>query len=89
MEDRVRYILFCIDGRYHQHDGIIVPTLQQARDEASEFLNEKLGTNMIVASFLDSPGREYINLHKVDVINSKMSQKKLNQLDIFKDYTNE
>lgn len=83
MKDQVRYILFCMDGRFHQHQGIIVPNVQKARDEASDFLNAKLGTNMIIASFLDNPDREYIDLHKVEIINSRMSQKKLNQLDLF------
>lgn len=80
--------MFCIDGRFHQHEGIIVPTVQKAREEAIDFLNEKLGTNMIIASFIDNPEREYIQLHRVEVINSKMSQKKLNQLDLFNEYHN-
>jgi hypothetical protein len=89
MQDQVRYILFAIDGRFHQHEGIIVPTLSQAREEAFDFLNEKIGTKMIIASFLDDPKREYTNLHKVEVIDNKTSLKKLAQLDLFKNYQKE
>ena len=86
MNKQVRYIMFCIDGRFGQHEGIIVPTLKQAREEAHDFLNEKMGTKMIIASFLDDQKKEYVNLHKVEIIDSKMSQKKFDQLDLFKSY---
>ena len=83
-ETDLRYIVFVIDGRWHQHDGVIVNSLSEARREAREQLNDKQGTRMIIASFILDPKSEYTYLHEVEMIDSKTSKKRLEQLNLFK-----
>ena len=83
-ESDLRYIVFVIDGRMKQHEGVIVTSLQDARREAQEQLREMQGTKMILASFILDPKNPYMYLHEVEVIDSKTSERKLNQLNLFK-----
>jgi hypothetical protein len=80
----LRYIVFCIDSRYKQHEGVIVGSISEARREAQQLLDEYIGTKMILASFLLDPKNPVMYLNEVEVIDSKTSKKKLDQLDLFK-----
>jgi len=83
-ENDLRYIVFVYDGRWKQHEGVILKTLPDARREALEQLDGKQGTKMIIASFILDPKNPYINLHGVEFIDCKTSEKKLSQLELFK-----
>lgn len=80
----LRYVVFAIDSRYQQHEGEIYKSHEKARRAAQEMLNDYTGTKMIIASFLLDPGAETMYLHEVEVIDSKTSKKKLNQLNLFR-----
>jgi|GEM_PF-4172389 len=84
MEGEVRYIVFAIDGKIGQHEGCVVKSLERAREEAFDYLKDEIGTKMIIASFLYTPSREYIDMHKVEVIDGKTNKKIKSQLDLFK-----
>ncbi|MEA5110390.1 hypothetical protein SDC9_36988 [bioreactor metagenome] len=84
MEGEVRYIVFAIDGMVGQHEGCVVKSLAKAREEAFDYLEDKIGTKMIIASFLDTPNREHIDMYKVEVIDNKTNKKIKSQLDLFK-----
>jgi hypothetical protein len=76
--------VFCIDSKYNEHEGVILTSLAEARQEAQELLNAHHGNKMILAEFTLNTERQVMYLHQVEVIDSKTSKKKLQQLDLFK-----
>jgi RNA binding exosome subunit len=80
----LRYIVFCIDSKHNEHEGVILTSLSEARQEAQDLLNGHHGNKMILASFVLNTERQVTYLHQVEVIDSKTSKKKLEQLDLFK-----
>jgi len=82
--DSARYILFLIDSKIKQHDGIIFCSYKEAREYAADCLKDNWFCDKAVIGMfsLDTQAKE-MRITMVETIGFKADKKNVHQLDLF------
>jgi hypothetical protein len=84
LADSARYILFLIDSKIKQHDGIIFCSYKEAREYAAVCIKEGWYCDKAVIGMfsMDTQAKE-MRISMVETIGFKGDKKNVNQLDLF------
>lgn len=84
LADSARYILFLIDSKIKQHDGIIFCSYKEAREYAADCLKEGWFCDKAVIGMfsMDTEAKE-MRITMVETIGFKGDKKNVNQLELF------
>lgn len=84
LADSARYILFLIDSKIKQHDGIIFCSYKEAREYADDCLKEDWYCDKaVIGMFSLDPNAKEMRITMIETIGFKGDKKKVNQLDLF------
>jgi len=83
-EKNLRYILFLIDSKVKQHDGKIFSSYQEAREYASDCINENYADKAVIGMFYLEADSKEMMISKVETIGFVGDKKNVNQLELFK-----
>jgi hypothetical protein len=80
----LRYILFLIDSRIKEHDGKIFCSYDEAREYASDCINEKYSDKAVIGMFCLEPNSKEMLITMVETIGFSGDKKNINQLQLFR-----
>jgi hypothetical protein len=80
----LRYIIFLIDSKIKQHDGIIFCSYDEARQYASDCINENYCDKAVIGMFYNEPNSKQMLITMVETIGFSGDKKNVNQLQLFK-----
>jgi hypothetical protein len=80
----LRYIIFLIDSKIKQHDGKIFCSYDEARQYASDCINDCYSDKAVIGMFCLNPNSKEILITKVETIGFSGDKKNVNQLQLFK-----
>jgi len=84
LADSARYILFLIDSKIKQHDGIIFCSYKEAREYATDCLKEDWYCDKaVIGMFSLDPQAKEMRITMVETIGFKGDKKNVNQVDLF------
>jgi hypothetical protein len=79
-----RYILFLIDSKIKEHDGIVFKSLSKARQYANDCIKDKYADKVVIGVFSFDPNKEEMLISMVQTIGFRNDVKHSLQLDLFK-----
>lgn len=79
----LRYILFLIDSKIKQHDGKIFCSYNEARQYASDCINDNYSDKAVVGMFYLNPNSKEMLITMVETIGFSGDKKNVNQLQLF------
>jgi hypothetical protein len=82
--EAMRYILFLIDSKVKQHDGLIFCSYDDALDYARECIEEKYCNKAVIGLFVMEKEAEHMPISMVETIGFVGDKKNVNQLELFK-----
>jgi hypothetical protein len=82
--DSLRYILFLIDSKIKQHDGKIFCSYDEARQYASDCINDNYSDKAVIGMFCLDPNSKDMLITMVETIGFSGDKKNVNQLQLFK-----
>jgi hypothetical protein len=80
----LRYILFLIDSKIKQHDGKIFCSYDEAREYASDCINENYSDKAVIGMFCLDPNSKEMLITMVETIGFSGDKKNVNQLQLFR-----
>lgn len=80
----LRYILFLIDSKIKQHDGKIFCSYDEARQYASDCINDNYSDKAVIGMFCLNPNSKEMLITMVETIGFSGDKKNVNQLQLFK-----
>lgn len=82
--DSLRYIIFLIDSKIKQHDGKIFSSYDEARQYASDCINDNYSDKAVIGMFsLNTKSKEML-ITMVETIGFSGDKKNINQLQLFR-----
>lgn len=78
----LRYIVFCLDSKFKDHDGKIFISLSDARQFATVCMEDHYCDKFIIGMFVQGNHQE-INISKIETFGFKNSKKDINQRSLF------
>ena len=78
-----RYILFLIDSKYKEHDGMIFSSYKEAREYASDCFKDNYCDKAVIGMFCLSTQEAEMMITMVETIGFKADKKNVNQLELF------
>lgn len=79
----LRYIIFLIDSKLKQHDGKIFCSYDEAKQYASDCINDKYSDKAVIGMFCLSPNSKEMNITMVETIGFAGDKKNVNQFQLF------
>ena len=79
----LRYILFLLDSRIKQHDGKIFCSYDEARQYASDCINDNYSDKAVIGMFCLNPNSKEMLITMVETIGFSGDKKNVNQLQLF------
>jgi hypothetical protein len=79
----LRYILFLIDTKIKDHDGKIFCSYDEAREYASDCLNDAFCDKAVIGMFYLDPNSKEMLITQVETIGFYGDKKNVNQLKLF------
>jgi len=80
----LRYIIFLIDSKIKQHDGKIFCSYNEARQYASDCINDNYSDKAVIGMFSLNPNSKEMLITMVETIGFSGDKKNVNQLQLFK-----
>lgn len=82
--NNLRYILFLIDSKIKQHDGKVFSSYEEARQYASDCINENYCDKAVIGMFNLDPNLKEMLITQIDTIGFTGDKKNINQLELFR-----
>lgn len=82
---QLRYIVFLIDSKYKDHDGMIFSSYEEAKEFVSNRIDE-FTTKAVIGMFVLNQSSRESMITMVETIGFSGDKKNINQLELFKPY---
>ena len=83
-DENICYILFMLDSKIKQHDGLVFRSYSRAREYAADAIGENYCDKAVIGMFQFDPSREEMLISNVETIGFKGDKTAVNQLALFK-----
>jgi hypothetical protein len=80
----LRYILFMLDSRINQHDGIVFANYNDCKQYAVDAITDEYCTKFVIGSFVLNVNHKEMLIDHVETFGNKGDVKNVNQLNLFK-----
>ena len=78
-----RYILFLLDNKYKEHDGIVFKSLVDAKEYVRDCIEDKYCTSFVIGMFNFDHLEERMHISHVESYGMPNDKKRINQLTLF------
>lgn len=81
--ENLRYIVFCIDSKYKDHDGKVFVSYDAAKAFVNLLLKEKFITRAVIGTILLNPTAQEMNITMIETIGFQGDKKDINKISLF------